>query len=254
MNKKEARQRLHRIIRPDIKACRKKLRQLESEEKKLLKTSKKMKPGGGRNKGNAFEVLVAKKIVHAFAKAGFKFDNTDCYRTPSSGGHRYAKHDDPGDLVISPRLLKAFPFSVECKDQKSLELYRFFIPFARHKSSWPEHQFLDQTIAAAELKHGLSPMLVFKKDSKVFCAFPSPIMSWPPSLTFIYKNVNSHKDSQHWQLMLFSRFLKRHGELMARLKVSDKDIKKDKKAMNKRATDGDYAKLANFIMHGRHKV
>ena len=55
-------------------------------------------------KGNAFELLCAHKIVDA---AGAPFEKKDCYRTPQSGGHRFA---GANDLQISGRLLAIFPF------------------------------------------------------------------------------------------------------------------------------------------------
>jgi hypothetical protein len=269
MTKQEARRNL-KDVRNRLKGLRADVRRNESAERRYLKAAKKMKPGGGRNKGNSFERVVAHKIVTAFSKAGFDFDDRDCYRTPSSGGHRYAKHEDPGDLVIAPKLLKVFPYSVECKDQKSLELYRFFIPFSRHKSSWPEHQFLAQALAAAKLKKRLAPMLVFKYASKIWCAFPCPIMTYPPSMTFLYPDQYSER--AHWQLTLLSRFLKRHAELMKKIghskfvqapadeRASDihyrahcepiEDVVDKKKAKKVKSSykDGDYGKLADFIM------
>jgi hypothetical protein len=215
MTKQEARRSL-KTIRPKLKSLRADLRRLEREEIQCCKAAKKMKPGNGRQKGNSFERDVAKTIVRIFQKAGYNITDEDVYRTPSSGGHRYAKKEDPGDLVISPRLLKLFPCSVECKDQKALELYRFFIPFSLHKSSWPEHQFLAQTVAAAKLKKGLVPMLVFKKHSKVFCAFPSPIMLFPPALDFQY-------EGERWQLCLFRRYLKKHIALYERMGKMQKE-------------------------------
>lgn len=191
------------------------MRRLEILERKYEKLAHKMKPGGGRPKGNAFERIVGKKVVRAFKKAGFSVDDTDCYRTPSSGGHRYAKHEDPGDLVISKRLRKVFPFSVECKDQKSLEISRFLLPMNTHKASWPEHQFLAQCVEAAKLKKKLTPLLVFKTQSRIYCAFPSPIIYWPPCLTFKHPDCFG-KDSS-WQLLLFSRFLRNWSKLQVRI-------------------------------------
>lgn len=78
-----------------------------------------MKQGGGRLKGNAFERATAKMIIKAFACFGVT--GQDCYRTPSSGGHRFAKKLDPGDLVFSELLTGLFPASVECKFYKRLD-------------------------------------------------------------------------------------------------------------------------------------
>src|ERR1035437_5079672 len=60
-----------------------------------------------KRKGNAFELLCAHKIVDA---AGTPFEKKDCYRTPQSGGHRFA---GANDLQISDHLLAIFPFGGE---------------------------------------------------------------------------------------------------------------------------------------------
>ena len=46
-------------------------------------------------------------------------DAKDCYRTPMSGGH---KHAGQGDLQISKRMRRLFPFLVECKFYKKIPL------------------------------------------------------------------------------------------------------------------------------------
>lgn len=160
-----------------------------------------MKPGGGRAKGNNFERHVARLIVQAFREFGIK--KIDCYRTPLSGGHLFASRKDPGDLVISPLLRKYFPYSVECKNDKRLDLERFFIPFKQHKKSWPEHQWLDQVLRATA-GTDLQPLLVFKgMRTEIYCAV------WPfqwtggsgcSHLTFRYKG-------RDWVLLRFDFFL-----------------------------------------------
>jgi hypothetical protein len=71
---------------------------------------------GGKRKGSAFERKVAGLILDA---AGNEFDKSDCYRTPMSGGHKYA---GKGDLVVSPRLRKRFPWVNESKHWKAIKL------------------------------------------------------------------------------------------------------------------------------------
>lgn len=132
-----------------------------------------MKPGRGRNKGNKFERDVSKIVVRAFKQFGIT--QVDCYRTPSSGGHRYAKHEDPGDLVISRRLRKMFPWHVECKNDKRVDLQHFYMPFSKHKKTWVEQKWLKQAEDAAALKGKGSlgrPMLVFKTNGfdQILCA------------------------------------------------------------------------------------
>ena len=139
-----------------------------------------MKPGGGRLKGASFERAVAKVIVKALSKFGIT--KADCYRTPLSGGHRYAKKEDPGDLVISRRLRQYFSHTVECKDYKKSVLSHFFYL----KPSLRECKWLEQAISQETQK--LDMLLVFKHDHTMFCC--RRLMRIPkskPSLCFVFK-------------------------------------------------------------------
>lgn len=116
-----------------------------------------MKAGGGRNKGSAFERKVAKLIIATFANKGIT--KQDCYRTPGSGGHRFASKTDPGDLVLSPKLRKLFDYCVECKSYKT-------VPWGRLLSSGNNGIFDDwwkQTCKAAKTTKA-PPLLVFKHN------------------------------------------------------------------------------------------
>ena len=152
-----------------------------------------MKAGGGRNKGNTFERAVAKTIVMAFSRFGIT--NKDCYRTPSSGGHKYAKKEDPGDLVISPKLRKLFPFHVECKHYKRVELFPLWMLGSNaYKKSWKFKLWMEQATRACgyvKKKPGaLSPMVVFKANgnSPIMCLLPEKSMRSFPAvrLRFIH--------------------------------------------------------------------
>ena len=125
-----------------------------------------MKKGRGRPKGNAFENKIAKTLVKAF---GLK--KKDCYRTPGSGGHRQASKTDPGDLVISKRMRKVFPFSVECKHYKAVPLYWFFKPEKKRPKqlkSW-----LSQAETSAKKQKKMYPLLIFRaNNAPIFCALP----------------------------------------------------------------------------------
>lgn len=118
-----------------------------------------MKRGGGRVKGNAFERQVAKMIVEAFSDHGI--DSKHCYRTPLSGGHRYAKKCDPGDLVMSPELRKLFPFAVEAKSYKRLKWRELLSPL---KKSGQFYKWWQQACLGAT-SQGLNPLLVFKENN-----------------------------------------------------------------------------------------
>jgi hypothetical protein len=157
-------------VRSQLKAWRTMLRKLESKEKKLCKQSKRIKPGGGRPKGNSFERLVASMVVRSFSKLGIT--SKHCYRTPGSGGHRFASKTDPGDLVIRKKLLKHFPFSVECKWYKEIVIYAFLYPPKDWLNKWHFRSWLNQAIRDAK-KQKRNPLLVFKgNNTPVFAALP----------------------------------------------------------------------------------
>lgn len=116
-----------------------------------------MKPGGGRAKGSAFERHVSKLIVTAFESSGIT--SRDCYRTPSSGGHRFAKRKDPGDLVISKRLRRLFPFSVECKFVRRL---LWSVLFSNRKSKQHWSVWWEQAKIASSRQ--CPPILIFREN------------------------------------------------------------------------------------------
>lgn len=160
-----------------------------------------MRAGGGRQKGSSFERQVAKLVVEAFRPFGIKRE--DCYRTPMSGGHRFARKEDPGDLVISPKLARLFPFVVECKRNERMELFHFLIPDADHLKAWVEHQWLDQADDQSTVTNR-EPLLVFRTNrTPVLCAY-QPSIKLPRlmyALEFRYKG-------EQWKVTLFDTFLK----------------------------------------------
>lgn len=157
-----------------------------------------MKPGGGREKGNSFERRVAGMIVKAFECFGA--GKSDAYRTPSSGGHQYAKKEDPGDLVISKKLRKWFPHHVECKNYRRVNFGRFLASSTERKKSWQEFRWLDQALSASKK---YIPILVIKENhGESMCVVPVLASGFKPvpRLVFRYKN-------QTWCLCRFKRYL-----------------------------------------------
>lgn len=110
-----------------------------------------------RNKGNAFERLVAKRILSA---VGDPYTSKDCYRTPLSGGHPMG---DSGDLVISERLAKVFPFTVECKHYRDLRLEEFLRP--KKAVSLRTRVWLQQAERCG-VKQKRIPLLVFRTNHR----------------------------------------------------------------------------------------
>ena len=145
---------------------------------------------GSKQKGNVFERTVAKMILKA---AGPKFKASDCYRTPLSGGHPIASS---GDLVLSRRLAKTFPFVVECKHRKTFHMRRVFFPGETFGA------YLDQTIKAAK-KERRPPLLVIRGNgTQVLCVTDEEYVSEMPYLTFYHGGVT-------WAACLFKTFLAR---------------------------------------------
>lgn len=110
----------------------------------------------GRAKGSTFERQIAHMVVTAFLPFGIT--NKDCYRTPLSGGHIHASGNDPGDLVISPKLERIFPISVECKSYKKLDWPKLLCDCDGHWLTWYRQ--------ARKASKGLArtAMLVFKQN------------------------------------------------------------------------------------------
>ena len=126
-----------------------------------------MNKGGGRIKGSHFELETAKAIVKAFNDLGITAK--DCYRTPGSGGPRFAKKTDPGDLVLSPKQREYFPFAIECKFYREISLDSLMTPCVR------KGQFLSwwkQAVAATPADAGVHTLLVFRQNyGQCYCMF-----------------------------------------------------------------------------------
>lgn len=128
-----------------------------------------MKARSRREKGSRFERKVAKLVVTALASKGIVLE--DCYRTPNSGGHMRASKHDPGDLVVSPRLRRYFPFSVECKCYKSLDWHKLFEKDSK-RNHWAK--WWKQACVAASFDSALTPLLVFKENrGSAFAMLPA---------------------------------------------------------------------------------
>jgi hypothetical protein len=165
-----------------------------------------VKPGGGRQKGAMFERHIAKRIVDAFTEFGVT--KVDCYRTPSSGGHRYAKEADPGDLVISERLRGVFPFHVECKHHRDVDLWTLLV--SPPKKSWKFFHWLRQAIEATT-SDNLHPMVVFKANSMpILCAIPATINTIPLIGSFSFIHVHTPVEVppyRGWRVFTLDLFL-----------------------------------------------
>lgn len=166
-----------------------------------------MKKGGGRSKGNGYERRVAGIIVEYFQ--GMGISEKDCYRTPMSGGHRYASKTDPGDLTLSKRLAKMLPFSIECKFYKEIDIWQFYLPEKLWGKSWCCQKWLAQTCAAAKGKKGKYPLLVFRQNNSIDLAALSELM---PVCAHIPRKLRFTYLGKTWYVVRFKDLLYRLRE------------------------------------------
>jgi hypothetical protein len=164
-----------------------------------------------RDKGNTFERKVAKEIV---AAAGRLFKAKDCYRTPQSGGHRFA---GKSDLRISPSLQAILPFCVECKHHKDVRTHHFFEFTAKMTS-------FHQQVLASAAKEELAPMLVVRGgDKQQYASMPiEAARAWAHGLEFDGSDMKPvlhyQAEGKHWIAIQWANFLKLltlYGETLA---------------------------------------
>jgi hypothetical protein len=118
-------------------------------------------PINSRVKGSTFERLIAKDIIAAFAAHGIT--NKDCYRTPLSGGHFAARKSDGGDLVTSPTLRAWFPYSLEAKHHRAIDLNPLMVEAAIKRGQIPVWWAQCRKAASETKQH---PLLVFHGNGR----------------------------------------------------------------------------------------
>ncbi len=120
---------------------------------------KKRKGGKGKRIGGAFERTVKKILITSFECLGIT--PTDVFRSEGSGAGKHAF----GDLSLSPSMAKLFPFAIECKTRRKVQLFDFLQPFYKKRSS-PLKKFWMQACEGACKSNTLKPLLVFKGNGK----------------------------------------------------------------------------------------
>lgn len=174
---------------------------------KSKKDKKRRKGINGRAKGNSFERRVAALVVKAFSSFGIT--KTDCYRTPLSGGHRFASKVDPGDLVMTKKLRKLFPFHVECKHYRKVELFPLWLMGSKaYKKAWKFRSWIKQASTASEgqaKKFSMAPMVVFKGNGSapIMCLYPATAAQVHPSIRLVFKY-----EGEKWYATTFAEFLR----------------------------------------------
>jgi hypothetical protein len=123
----------------------------------------------GHAKGAEFERHIAKLIVAAFKHHGI--EQRECWRSVMSGGHEMSS----GDLYMSDRLAKLFPWSIECKFHKHIIWPNFWMsPIYRHPCR--EQRWLAQAKEGAAKRPDLQPLLVVKENhSDIYALYSEPM-------------------------------------------------------------------------------
>jgi len=133
--------------------------------KKSVATKRKMKPGGGKAKGNNFEGVVAKKLSAALSPLNF-------IRTPGSGARVGGKNFETigqmmgidalnifvGDVVPVNEKQEQLKFkhSVECKFYKTPDNFSSLVSQSANVFKWFNESVIDSA------KVGKNPILIFK--------------------------------------------------------------------------------------------
>lgn len=143
----------------------------------------------GKGKGSAFERKIAKEIVKAYAKFGIT--QKDCWRSTLSGGHDRSA----GDLEISERLAKIFPFCLEMKHRKKIRFENFLLTKKSEEGSW-----IKQTLDGAAKAKGTIPVLVMRANN---C--PIYALVGRPSRGNV--RVVLENEERQWRMMLWKDFL-----------------------------------------------
>jgi len=165
-----------------------------------------MRSGGGKAKGGAYEHTVAKRI--SLAMKCFNIHEDDCYRTKNSG----ATKAQPGDLQLSPALVKFLPATIEAKHYRTIK-YKLGRKLSAQPSSYEIHQWWKQVEREQKDAPNKFSLLVMRENNcPDLCAFAiSKIREIQPRLhftryTFGSLIVTHYKDKEIW-IVPFEEFL-----------------------------------------------
>lgn len=144
----------------------------------------------GHAKGSEFERKIAKEIVKAYKPFGIT--QKDCWRSTLSGGHPRAA----GDLEISERLAKIFPFCLEMKHRKRIHFENFLLAKKSEERRW-----LEQTLAGARKAKGTLPVLVMRANHMPIYAMVLDTVMTPP-----FNRMMPWKEFLDWAIRVIPRF------------------------------------------------
>lgn len=156
-----------------------------------------MKVGGGHAKGSEFERKIAKEIVKAFKKFGIT--QRDCWRSTLSGGHTRAA----GDLELSERLEKLFPFCLEMKHRKRVRWENFLLSKPSEEKRW-----IKQAVDGAKKRRSMAPALVVRGNNQ-----PIFVLLGGRDFDDDAAYVSIRSSGFDWQLIPWKKFLRMSVEL-----------------------------------------
>lgn len=155
---------------------------------------KKKRKNRGHGKGSAFERKIAKEIVKAFRHFGVK--QNDCWRSVLSGGHQMSA----GDLRMSARMEQLFPYCIECKHYKKIQLENFLTGNKKSK----EVKWLEQTMEGSRKSNGLKAVLVMKANNQKILTF-----RWLGYAEYKGLENTIQVNGAHWKVRTWADFLRR---------------------------------------------
>jgi len=152
-----------------------------SEEKTVIKSKRKMRPGGGKAKGNGFEGTIAKKLSAALP--------INFIRSPGSGARIGGKNFATVGALMGEEVMKlfnadvvpinekeagyTFRYSVECKAYATADNFTSLVSGSANVFKWFEESVIDSA------KIGREPILIFKwNHTPIFVATLSRDARW----------------------------------------------------------------------------
>ena len=150
----------------------------------------------GHGKGSEFERKIAKEIIKAYKKAGWKhLTQNDCWRSVLSGGHDMSV----GDLRMSGEMMRLFPFAVECKHRKKIHIENFFFAKMTEEKRW-----LRQATNGAEKVENMTAVIVMRSNFREILALVGPLSEVHDCGAELY----FPEFEGPWKLMPWHKFLK----------------------------------------------
>lgn len=151
-----------------------------------------MRVGGGHSKGSEFERKIAKEIVKAFKRFGIT--QRDCWRSTMSGGHERAA----GDLELSQKLERLFPFCLEMKHRKKIRWENFLLSKDSEEKRW-----IKQAVDGANKRKNMAPALVIRGNNQ-----PIFVLLGGRAFDDYAAYIHIEGSGRDWQLLFWKKFLK----------------------------------------------